>query len=113
MKKSKEKKWKDFEFELFGTKWKVTFIGKVKEISTVYQLGNCRAINGTIWVATQDNEGNPLEEEAIRINMLHELTHSILNTGGYNNSSNDEPLVEWIARCLNSLLKQNIFDYAK
>ena len=29
--KSKEKKWKDFEFELFGTKWKVTFIGKVKE----------------------------------------------------------------------------------
>ena len=45
--------------------------------------------------------------------MLHELTHSILDTGGYNNSSSDEPLVEWIARCLNSLLKQNVFDYAK
>mgnify|MGYP007022377388 CR=1 FL=1 len=113
MKKSKEKKWKDFEFELFGTKWKVIFIDKVKETEEMYLMGNCSYVSGTIWVATQDNEGNPLKEEAVRINMLHELTHSILDTGGYNNSSNDEPLVEWIARCLNSLLKQNVFDYAK
>lgn len=113
MKKSKEKEWKDFEFELFGTRWKVSFIDKAKETETTYQLGNCRAINGTIWVATQDNEGNPLTKRAIRINILHELTHAILDTGKYNNSSMDEPLVEWVARCINSLLEQNVFDYAK
>ena len=111
--KSKEKKWKDFEFELFGTKWKVTFIGKVEETEEFYQSGNCCTINGTIWVATQDGEGNPLAESAVRINLLHELSHAIFNTGCYNDSSNNEPMIEWIARCLNSLIVQNIFDYAK
>lgn len=113
MKKSKEKKWKDFEFELFGTKWKVIFIDKVKETEEMYLMGNCSYVSGTIWVATQDKDGIPLREETIRINLFHELAHAILGTGQYNSCTNDEPLVEWIARCLNSLICQDVLKYAK
>ena len=113
MKKSKEKKWESFSFSFFGTNWKVRFIGKCKENDEMFLLGNTNHILNEIWVATQDISGKPLKDETIRINLIHELTHAMLGTGQYNSSTKDEPLVEWIARCINSLLEQNVFDYAK
>lgn len=44
----------------------------------------------------------------MKLTFLHELMHVILSTGQYNNCNNDEPLVEWLARCIYSLKNQNI-----
>lgn len=113
MKKNKEKEWKDFSFSFFGTNWRVKFIGKCKENDDMIGMGYTDYVLNEIWVATQDTSGKSLKDETIRINLIHELTHAMLGTGQYNNSTKDEPLVEWIARCINSLLEQNVFDYAK
>lgn len=40
--------------------------------------------------------------------MLHEIVHSIFQTGQYMSCDNDEPLVEWTARCLKALKQQHI-----
>ena len=44
----------------------------------------------------------------IYITLVHEIIHAILDTGQYFEESQKEPLVEWIARCIISLLKQDI-----
>lgn len=44
----------------------------------------------------------------MKLTFLHELMHVILSIGQYNNCNNDEPLVEWLARCIYSLKNQNI-----
>lgn len=113
MKKSKEKEWKDFSFSFFGTNWKVKFIGKCKENDEMFLLGNTNHVLNEIWIATKDTNGKPLKDETIRINLIHELAHAMFSTGQYNGCTKDEPLVEWVARCINSLLEQNVFDYAK
>ena len=113
MKKSKEKKWKDLSFNFFGTNWNVKFIDEVKENDEMFLMGNTCHILNDIWVATKDASSKPLKEETVRLNLIHELVHAIFGTGQYNNCTKDEPLVEWVARCINSLLEQNVFDYAK
>ena len=40
--------------------------------------------------------------------LMHELVHVICNTGAYFNYSNDEPFVEFMARGILSLLKQDL-----
>ena len=49
-----------------------------------------------------------MQENEILITLYHEIIHAILLTGQYINSSNDEPLVEWLARCILSLKNQKI-----
>lgn len=112
----KSKEWKDFDFELLGNKWKVHFADEMvprEAKENEYLLGNCSYVNGTIIVFTKDTKGEKLSDDLIRINLLHEMTHAILGTGNYCSCNDDEPLVEWIARCLNSLIIHNVFDYAK
>lgn len=110
----KSKEFKDFSFELFGTTWNVKFIEKSKELEDgKYELGNSNYMTNTITVSTHDADGNPLSEENVKLTLFHEIVHSIFATGSYISSTEDEPLVEWTARCINSLLKQQIFEYAK
>ena len=44
----------------------------------------------------------------IYITLVHEIIHAVLDTGQYLEESQKEPLVEWLARCIISLLKQDI-----
>lgn len=107
-------KFKDFRFDLFGSTWNVTFVGesplnKNKEEGTC-NLGWADDTHNTILIATLDNEGKPLSEEQIKITMWHELFHAILGTGQYLQTNQDEPLVEWMGRCMRSLTKQKVFE---
>lgn len=114
---SKEKikmKSKDFNFELFGSIWKVKFIDNVKDNGDgTCQLGNTNSMNQTITISTKDMEGNSLSEDTVTMTLYHELVHCIFDTGAYMDCTDNEPLVEWTARCINSLLKQKVFEYAK
>lgn len=44
----------------------------------------------------------------IYVTLVHEIIHTILDTGQYLEESQKESLVEWLARCIVSLLKQDI-----
>ena len=108
------KKSKDFEFELFGTTWKVVFVDAIEsEEENVFKFGNTNSVTSTILIATKDMEGKPLAKDIIDITLLHELVHCIFGTGCYLGSNSDEPLTEWVARCLKSLMKQGVLEYAK
>ena len=45
-----------------------------------------------------------MDKSEAKITLLHELIHAILDEGQYHNSSENEPMVEWLARCLKSLM---------
>lgn len=44
-----------------------------------------------------------MDKSEAKITLIHELIHAILDEGQYHGSSADEPMVEWLARCLKSL----------
>ena len=56
----------------------------------------------------RDKDGNIIPKEELQLTFLHELMHAILGTGQYNVYSQDEPHVEWLARCIYSLLQQKV-----
>lgn len=111
-----KKKYKDFEFDLFGTKWQVKFVEKVdiKDADdSKFYFGHSDGIRSIITIAVKDDEGNPLKEDTIALTLIHEIIHAIFGNGCYNNSCDDEPLVEWTAKCIMSLIKQNVLTYDK
>lgn len=109
MKKEKKEKRKDFKFELFGSIWSVEFVECIpSEEQNTFYWGKTNSTTRTVMVATKDNGGNPLPEKEINTTLLHEVVHCIFSTGCYGNSNDDEPLVEWTARCLRSLMEQKV-----
>lgn len=104
--KEKEKK-----FEIMGTKYIAEFLGEVKkdnEEDGIVSEGLCNSANRSIKVVTKKPDGKDLPKEDIEKNFLHELFHAILDEGQYLEQSNNEPMVEWLARCTYSLLKQRV-----
>ena len=97
------------EFEIFGSKWTVEYIDVIPcEESDAFVYGKTFYSTRTIQIAKKDFEGNPIPKEELRMTFLHELFHAIFGTGQYNAYSNDEPCVEWLARCVNSLMGQKV-----
>lgn len=99
----------DFYFKIFNTTWTVSFIDNFnKEVKEdELKLGDTNNETKQIRIATKTTDGNILPENNIKLTLLHEIIHAILDTGQYCNASSDEPLVEWLANCLYSLKEQN------
>ena len=92
---------------LFGSKWTIQFLDKIPtDDPSSFQFGLTDGVQRIIKVATKDREGNDFPENEIRLTVLHEVVHAIFDTGQYDNS--DEPMVEWIARCMYAILEQKI-----
>ena len=98
---------KDRNLNIFGTKYRIKFIDKVSDTEN-FKFGLCNHIQKTILVNTKDDKGNSLPPEEVKLTLLHEVIHAILGEGQYLHSNEDEPLVEWLARNINSLTKQNL-----
>lgn len=102
-------KFKDKEFEIFGTKYTISHIDKIEsEDEGKFTSGQTNPAAKWIRIAKLDYDGKPVESDSYKVTLLHELIHAILDEGQYQNSSSDEPLVEWLARCLKSLIDQKI-----
>lgn len=95
---------------IFGTKYKILFVDNANpDIGEgEYSFGICDSTRFIIRISIKDIDGKPLSEDIIKISLLHELFHAILNEGQYRGSSDDEPLVEWLAKCTNSILNQKV-----
>ena len=103
---------KPIEFTLSNEKYILKYVDifdKEKCISEEkYSWGNFNSVNKIITISTENLDGVPLQNSTIEISKLHELVHAIFEAGQYNNCSDDEPLVEWTARCLYELIKQKV-----
>ena len=116
--KKKKKVWRDFKFDLFGTTWYVKFASDIKRFNQCPQdgqfyYGYTDAVHNIVYIELADSNGNALDDKVVTVTVFHELVHCILGTGAYENSNSDEPLVEWTGRCIYSMLKQGVFEYAK
>lgn len=101
---------KNRTFDIFGTKWKLVY----KDIVTHEDFKDSTLAGLTeydqlkISLSTKTNKNKNRLQSEIELTKLHELIHAILDTGQYLECSQNEAFVEWLARCLYSLKKQNI-----
>jgi len=96
-------------FSIFGTRYRVKYVDKVDvEEGQPYRFGETDTIKKVIEVSTKDYEGRDLTAEEIEVSFFHELMHAVFFEGQYLNQNEDEPLVEWCAKCVRSLRKQGI-----
>ena len=99
---------KEKKFDLLGTDY---IIKELKEIPVdnpdQYRTGETSGLHRYIYVA-KEARGVTIDDRRKRISLLHELFHAFLDEGQYSELSNNEPLVEWLARCTNAGLEQGI-----
>lgn len=99
---------KNKTFNIFGTKYRIKFMDNVLDEEGNWIYGKVDASSKEIQVSIKFSNGKDVQENEILITLYHEIIHAILLTGQYMNSSEDEPLVEWLARCILSLKNQKI-----
>lgn len=99
---------KDFNFKIFNSTWTVSFIDNFAEETKEgeFKLGETEYELNRIHIATKTKKGEPLPEKTIELTLLHEMMHAICGIGQYNDYSNDEPFIEWLANCIYSIKEQ-------
>ena len=98
----------DFYFKIFNTTWTVSFIDNFNDEAKEgeFMFGDTNYELNKIRIATKTKEGQPLAEKTIKLTVLHEIMHAICGVGQYNDYSNDEPFIEWLANCIYSIKEQ-------
>ena len=99
---------KNKSFNIFGSKYRIKFVDNVLNEEGDWTYGKIDTHSKEIQVSIKLSNGKDVQENEILITLYHEIIHAILLTGQYTNSSSDEPLVEWLARCILSLKNQKI-----
>ena len=95
--------------KIFNTKYKLLFVDKIEAAKKDdYAFGVTNSAKGTIKIATKGADGKPIDNDTMEQILIHELLHAILNEGQYLAYSDDEPLVEWLSRCLKHLINQGV-----
>lgn len=97
--------YKDRTIDIFGSKWKLKFVDKIDLEDDSNPAGITDANKRLIVISTNQSDNE------VMITLLHELIHAILDTGQYLNSSQNEPMVEFVARSLYSLTKQGLIQW--
>lgn len=99
---------KNKSFNIFGSKYRIKFVDNVLNEEGDWTYGKIDTYSKEIQVSIKLSNGKDMQENEILITLYHEIIHAILSAGQYINSCNDEPLVEWLARCILSLKNQKI-----
>ena len=100
---------KDKIIDILGTEYTVKYVDKIPMPNEhTYRFGQENSANHTIEIATKFYNGSPISKEELDKNLIHECIHAILDEGQFFEESDNEPLVEWLARCIYSLKKQKV-----
>ena len=105
------KKLKNTQFNLFGKDYTITFEDTldndpcIEEGDVLY--GVTRHPYGEIKVS-KSVKGKARTEDELELTMFHELFHAMLDSGAYHELNCNEPLVEWLAKCIWTLKKQGV-----
>lgn len=103
MKTTKQKR-----IKIFNTTYTIKYIDKIENNENKFVFGRTNTVDKHIYIATKSYNNKKLSNVEIKTTLYHELIHAILSEGSYENETNDEPLVEWIAKCLVQLSTNNI-----
>ena len=95
------------QFDIFGTVFTIKLVDTLDEEDKLLHYGITECSTKEIRISKEVMKAKQSDSE-IYITLVHEIIHAILDTGQYFEESQKEPLVEWIARCIISLLKQDI-----
>lgn len=100
------------QFDIFGSKWTINIVDNIEpEVDEDgykhHYAGMTHNVTQKIEIARNVKE-EKLSNEIMCKTLIHELVQVICNTGAYFEKSNDEPFVEFMARGIISLLKQDI-----
>ena len=105
------KSWKNFKFDLFGDVWEVRFVkGWIKDEENHWYAGMTYHGSRRIDVCVSDDNDKKRSDDEIGDTLLHEIMHAINSSGqyvqgNYDETCNSEPYVEWVAKCIWSLIK--------
>lgn len=97
------------KIDIFGTKYTIKIVDRLKNDDDSGYYGLTHHDSHIIEIAKYADDTKQSNEDMIRT-LLHEINHAIFATGQYLQTNDDEPLIEWLARCMYSLIfKQKIF----
>lgn len=95
------------KIDILGTVFTIKIVDEIKEGDS-YRYGETDSRNYTITIARSAYDYK-FPNSQMEITFLHELMHAICGTGCYFNANDDEPFIEWTARCLYKLIKSGLF----
>ena len=95
------------QFDIFGTVFTIKLVDTLDKEDKLLHYGITKCNTKEIRISKEVMKAKQPDSE-IYITLVHEIIHAILDTGQYLEESQKEPLVEWLARCIISLLKQDI-----
>ena len=95
------------QFDIFGTVFTIKLVDTLDEDDNNLHYGLTEGNTKEIRISKEVMKAKQPDSE-IYVTLVHEIIHAILNTGQYLEESQKEPLVEWLTRCIISLLKQDI-----
>ena len=101
---------KDFnnkQFDIFGTVFTIKLVDTLDEDDNNLHYGLTEGNTKEIRISKEVMKAKQPNSE-IYITLVHEIIHAVLDTGQYLEESQKEPLIEWLTRCIISLLKQDI-----
>lgn len=99
---------KNRQIKIGNSRWKVKLEeSMLSEDGKSFYFGTSNATYKEIKLSTKLPDNTKIKDDSLQETYYHEMLHSILDEGQYKEESDNEPLVEWIAKCLLQLKKQN------
>lgn len=97
------------KFKIFGEPWKIKRVRCITNPDNpdMWRYGEANNATHTMTISQESADGIPIPYRTQELTRMHELVHVILDEGQYYDESQNEPMVEWIAKCILSLKEQN------
>lgn len=104
----------DIKFKIFDSNWTIKFkenvFTQLEDGREVWAFGIAEPAERRIFISTKTEGGNDIPPIELKLTILHEIIHAFLVTGQYLENNMDEPLVEWLARCVYNAISNKTID---
>lgn len=95
------------QFDIFGTTFTIKLVDTLDADDNLLHYGLTEGNTKEIRISKEVMKAKQPDSE-LYLTLVHEIVHVILDTGQWLEESGNESLVEWLARYIISLLKQDI-----
>ena len=95
------------QFDIFGTIFTIKLVDTLDKEDNLLHYGLTKGNIREVRISREVIKAKQPDSE-LYLTLVHEIVHIILDTGQWLEESGNEALVEWLARCIISLLKQDI-----
>lgn len=98
------------KFKVFGEPFTLQYVTCIinPDNPELFRWGETDNIRRLIRVSTESVTGVPVPKRTQEITKWHELMHCALDEGQYCAESQNEALVEWLAKCIVSFKEQGL-----